>query len=126
MAVPPRLEKEIAELRGRYSIEIVEDSDFINLVIKEFPLGEGFNVPVSDLLLRVPKTYPDAGPDMFYTDPAVILPNGQVAKNTESIEPYIGRSWRRFSWHRQQPWNPIVDNMHSHIEFINCRLRKNE
>lgn len=126
MAVPPKLEKEIGELRATYSLDVVEDSEFINLIFKDFPLAEGFSTPSSDLLLRVPKSYPDAGPDMFYTDTAVTLSSGELAKNTDSIEPFVGRNWRRFSWHRQQPWNPIVDNMHSCVEFIHCRLRKNE
>jgi hypothetical protein len=126
MPVPPKLERELAELRERYSVEVVEDPEFINLIFKDFPLGGGFNVPTSDLLLRVPKTYPEAGPDMFYTDPLVTLANGQIAKTTEHIELHVSRNWRRFSWHRQQPWNPIIDNMHDHLEFINHRLRQDE
>ena len=76
MPVPPKLEREIEELRERYSIEVIEDSEFLNLVIKDFPLGDCFNMPTSDLLLRIPKTYPDAGPDMFWTVPELTLANG--------------------------------------------------
>ena len=126
MPVPPKLEKELAELREHYDLEVIEDPQFINLIFRDFPLGESFSIRSSRLLLRVPKIYPDAGPDMFYTEPEVMLANGAVPKGTESVETFLGTSWRRFSWHRQQPWNAIADNMHSCIEFIRCRLRKNE
>jgi len=123
MALPPRLEKEIEELHETLDIEIIEDSGFINLIFKDFPLGDGFNMAASDLLLRVPRSYPDTGPDMFWTEPALTLANGQIPQSTDSIETHLGRSWRRFSWHRQ-PWNPTIDNLHGHIEFINRRLRE--
>ncbi len=126
MPVPPKLEQELDILRTEYDLEVIEDSDFINLIFRDFPLGALFSVPSSKLLLRVPKIYPEAGPDMFYTDPAVRLANGELPKNTESVETFVGTNWRRFSWHRQQPWHPIADNMHSCIEFIRRRLRKNE
>jgi hypothetical protein len=122
MTLLPKLEKEIAELRETFTIEIIEDPNFVNLIFKEFPLGEGFNMTTSDLLLRVPRSYPDTGPDMFWTEPTLIFANGQIPQAAESIENHISRSWRRFSWHRQ-PWNPTIDNLHGHIEFIKRRLR---
>ena len=74
VALPPRLEKEIAELRAAdHAIEIFEDGAGINLVFSAFPLGEGFNVASSDLLIKVQRTYPDAGPDMFWLEERVLL-----------------------------------------------------
>ena len=83
MPVPPKLEQELDILRTEYDLEVIEDSDFINLIFRDFPLGALFSVPSSKLLLRVPKIYPEAGPDMFYTDSAVRLANGELPKNTE-------------------------------------------
>jgi hypothetical protein len=125
MAIPPRLKTEIDELKGALAFEISEDAEYVFLILKEFPLGNGFNVPTSDLLLKIPKSYPDTGPDMFWTAPNVAFADGRIPQGAESIEQILGKDWRRFSWHRQ-PWNPIVDNMHNHIEFIRFRLRKNE
>ncbi len=122
MAIPPKLEKELEVLKEQFTIEIVEDPNLINLIFKNFPLGEGFSVSASDLLLQVPKTYPDTGPDMFWTDTSVTFADGRIPQAAESIEQYLGRSWRRFSWHRPA-WNPVIDNMHSHIEFIYRRLK---
>ena len=125
MAIPPRLEKELQELRETFTIEVSEDADYVLMVIKEFPLGEAFNMATSDLLLKVPKAYPDASPDMFWTHEEVKYADGRTPQAAENIEDALGKKWRRFSWHRPA-WNPTIDNMHGHIEFIKSRLRKND
>ena len=123
MSLPPRLAKELEDLRGDYTIEVIEDPDLINLLFKGFGLGEGFSVSSCDLLIRVPRSYPDAGPDMFWTNPEVTLTNGQPPQSAEQFEDYVGRRWRRFSWHRQT-WNPQIDDMVAYIEFVRRRLRE--
>jgi hypothetical protein len=123
MAVPPKLEKELGELRSTHPMEVVEEPGCINVVFKEFTLGEGFSRPTSDLLVRVPKSYPEAGPDMFYTSPEVTLASGLNPQSAEHNEIHIGKQWRRFSWHKAA-WNPSVDNMHGYLEFIRKRLRE--
>lgn len=123
MALPPRLEKEVQELRDAQRVDIAEDGDYINLVLPAFALGEGFSVATSDLLIRVQRSYPDAGPDMFWVDVSVLLANGQAPQAAEVIETHAGRNWRRFSWHRKG-WNPSVDNLDSYIEFIRRRLKE--
>ncbi len=123
MPLPPRLEKELDELRRDYVVDVIENGASINLVFPKFPLGEGFNVASSDLLLLLQRTYPDAGPDMFWLEKEVTLANGQCPQNAECIELYIGRQWRRFSWHRQS-WNPSIDNLHSYLEFVRRRLKE--
>lgn len=123
MPLPPKLEQELTELRAEYQIQVVEDAEFICLIFSTFPLGDGFTLPSSDLLLRVPRSYNDAGPDMFWTSPEVLLSGGGVPQNADSLEDYCGRKWRRFSWHRGG-WNPTCDNLHGHMEFIRRRLRE--
>ena len=123
MALPPRLDKELQELLSEHKVEVSEEGDWINLIFRDFPIGDGFNVASSDLLVRVQRTYPDAGPDMFWLDTKVTLSSGQIPQSAEAIEgPYAARAWRRFSWHRKS-WNPSVDNLHSYLEFIRRRLR---
>lgn len=123
MPLPPKLEAELQYLRQTYELEIVEEPAMVNVMLKSFPLGDGFNVQNSDLLIRVPRTYPDANPDMFWVDKGVVLSDGRVPQAAELIEVHLGRPWRRFSWHRR-PWNPNVDNMHGYIEFVRRRLRE--
>jgi hypothetical protein len=124
MPLPPRLEQELNELRLQHRIEVIEEAELINLIFLGFAIGDGYTVAHSDLLLRVPRSYADAGPDMFWTIPEVLLANGQVPQAADSKELHVGREWRRFSWHRPQssPWNPNVDNLQSNLEFIRKRL----
>lgn len=123
VAIPPRLERELTELRLENTIDASEDGGWINVIIQAFPLGEGFNMSSSNLLIRIQLTYPDAGPDMFWVEVGVLLANGQPPQAAEAIETIQGRNWRRFSWHRQA-WNPSVDNLHGYLEFIRRRLRE--
>jgi len=121
--LPPRLEAEIEQLKQAFQIQVAEDPQFVNLIFKEFPLGSAYNLDSSDLLLRVPRTYPEAGPDMFWVDERLLLKDGRVPQAADSFETYLDRRWRRFSWHRSA-WNPSFDNMHSHIEFIRKRINE--
>ncbi len=123
MTPPPKLIKEIEDLGQTLPIEVIEEPDSIDLVFRNFDVGEGFNLPRCDLLVRMPRTYPDAGPDMFWTTPELTLANGQVPQAAEHMETYIGRRWRRFSWHRRS-WNPTVDNLVGYLEFVRHRLRE--
>jgi hypothetical protein len=126
MPLPPRLEQELNELRAQHQIEVTEEADLINVVFAGFALGEGWTLTHSDLLLRIPRSYADAGPDMFWMNPEVKLAGGQLPQAGEPVERLINRDWRRFSWHRppSSPWNPNVDNLHGHLEFIRKRLRE--
>ena len=122
MPLPPRLEKELEELRRNHAVNTLEEGAWINIVLPTFPLGEGFTVHSSDLLLRLQPTYPDAGPDMFWLEKQVLLKNGQCPQNADLIEFYVGREWRRFSWHRCG-WNPSIEDLSSYLEFVRRRLK---
>ena len=120
MALPPRLVAEIAELELRP--EITEDGSVINLVFRNYPIPPGYNSSSTDLLIRVPRSYPDAGPDMFWTSPSLTLANGAEPQSGNSIETYLDRQWRRFSWHII--WKPTVDNLAAYIHFVRRRLER--
>jgi hypothetical protein len=90
VALPPRLEKEIEELRAERQVDVVEDGDWISVIIPAFALGEGYTQSSSDLLIRTQRIYPDAGPDMFWLDVGVLLTDGRPPQAAESIELYQG------------------------------------
>jgi E2/UBC family protein E len=120
MALPPRLVKEIEQLELKP--EITEDGSVINLVFKNYPIPPGYSRSTADLLLRIPLSYPDAGPDMFWTSPALTLANGAAPQCGDQLETYIGQQWRRFSWHTT--WRPNTDNLHSYMHFVRRRLER--
>jgi hypothetical protein len=120
MALPPRLVKEIAQLDLRP--EITEEGGVVNLLFRDFPIPDGYNRPAANLLVRIPLAYPDAGPDMFWTTPELMLANGAAPQCGDSIETHMGQQWRRFSWHTT--WRPNVDNLHGYMHFVRRRLER--
>lgn len=120
MALPPKLAREIQQLELKP--EISEEGSAINLVFPNYPIPPGYNCFATDLLIRVPLAYPDAGPDMFWTNPALLLANGSMPQCGELIEIHIGKPWRRFSWHSS--WRPNTDNLHGYLHFVRHRLER--
>ncbi len=125
MPLPPKLSQEIKELQNVLDLEVQEDELFVNLVLKGFPLGTGFNLVSADVLVRIPRSYPDTGPDMFWMSPAVLLSNGQEPQAANVRQQILGRQWQRFSWHRSR-WDSLRDNMSTYIEFIRHRLEQKQ
>ncbi len=120
--LPAKLAKEVEDLKATYAVEVLEDPDFINVIIPGFSAGEGYNTPTTTILLRVPRAYPDAGLDMFWTDVGLTLADGRIPQAAESIETYAGRQWRRFSWHHNG-WTPSSQSLPAYLEFVRRRFR---
>lgn len=133
--LPPQLEAEVQSLKQQYAIDIVEEASVINLVIRAFRTSDLYSKPTTNLLLRIPRSYPEAGLDMFWTDLDLILKNGSTPNGAGQIEQYSlldalpdlkGKQWRRFSWHPQyvggSHWNPNIDNLVSYLEFVRRRF----
>lgn len=106
-----------------YKVEIVESDGMINLVFDDFPIPLFYNKKYTTLLLRLPVSYPNGNPDMFWTDADLTCLNGQIPNKADQMETYLGRQWRRFSWH-PQGWNPGTGNLCMYLEFVNNGLSK--
>jgi E2/UBC family protein E len=133
--LPTQLAEELLELKKRFRVEAIEENAFVDVVIFGFPTSPLYNSPTTTVLIRVPRAYPDAGLDMFWTDPDLRLVDGAIPAGADQMEAYpatgsvtelSGKGWRRFSWHPQPGnptrWNPAVDNLISYTEFISRRL----
>jgi E2/UBC family protein E len=120
MALPPKLAKEIEQLGLKP--EIIQEGGVINLVFEDYPIPPGYNCSAVNLLIRIPLAYPDAGPDMFWTSPSLLLATGAAPQCGDHIETHIGRMWRRFSWHTS--WRPTTDSLHTFINFVHHRLER--
>jgi hypothetical protein len=123
MPLPPRLQTELDDISSEYSVHVVEDASHINVILANFRVGRGFNSDTTDVLLKIPRAYPDAGPDMFWTRPGLLLKDGRAPQAADIIEAHVGDQWRRFSWHPSR-WNPVNDNLRTYIEFVRERLAK--
>jgi hypothetical protein len=105
-----------------FSVETAEDG-FANAVIAQYSLPPGYSSPTTTLLLRVPMSYRNGRPDMFWTESDLSLSGGRTPHKADQIETYLERRWRRFSWHAQN-WNPAADDLRTYLEFVNEGLRR--
>lgn len=128
--IPDELVKDLQVLKDSgFIYDIVEDGLKIYIIFKNYPLPPLiYNMGSTDLLIFTTAQYPNAGFDMFWTDEKLTLKNGGIPKNAESIEPPLGKRWRRFSYHpfNNKPWNPAKDSVISYISYIDQRLNKGD
>lgn len=128
--IPEELIKDLQVLKDRgFICELVEEGLKISIVFRNYPLPLlVYNMDTTDLLIFTTAQYPNAGFDMFWTDEKLALKNGGIPKNGESIETYLGKRWRRFSYHpfNNRPWNPSKDSVISYISYIDQRLNKGD
>jgi hypothetical protein len=95
----------------------------VYITLRTLPLPEGvYTVAATDVLFITDSQYPLSAMDMFWTDPAVLRRDGSVPAGGESIETYLRRPWRRFSWHRNGAWNPVGNCLLDHFEFMQARF----
>ena len=99
--------------------EIVVESGMTCIVLPEWPLPEGFDRHVADLLVRLTPGYPDVPPDMWWFDPPVLKADGQALPATNVKEHYLGRTWQRWSRHFSgAQWKSGVDCLASYLALI--------
>jgi len=94
------------------------------LVISDYPLPEGYVPNRVQLLLKLPPTFPDAAPDMFWVLPTVRSPNGTLPRST-SPERLLGEDWQRFSWHLASgAWTPGVSTIRDFLRCVAARFQR--
>ncbi len=92
------------------------------LVISDYKLPSGFRPDKVQLLLKLPPTFPDAAPDMFWVHPEVQTPNGTVPRGT-SPERLLDQDWQRFSWHLANgAWVPGVSDLGDYLRCVRARF----
>jgi hypothetical protein len=99
------------------------ESGMTCIVIRNYPIPQGLNCCVADLLLRLSAGYPDVPPDMWWFCPAISRPDGRPIAATQSIEPHLGRQWQR--WSRHLPagvWKSGIDSLESYLVLVNREL----
>jgi hypothetical protein len=122
--LPEQLAEEVRFLQVQgYSVELVEAQGWANVVFHGYPLPPRYSKLLTELLVRIPLSYPNGSPDMFWTDGDLALADGTVPRNADALETALGKQWRRFSWH-PHGWNPGSSNILTYLEFINNRLAK--
>ena len=107
-----------------YDWEMLPEGSDGCLVIKNFPVsGELFDHTATDLMIRIPSSYPNAALDMFYVDPPLKLKaTNAYPRAAEQFEDHAGRRWQRFSRHFEGKWKVGTDCVASFLSLIRSEL----
>lgn len=122
-SVQPDLLQEAGLDLGRSSLHQQPDG-WTFLVISGYRLPRGYEPDSVQLLIKLPPTFPDAAPDMFWLWPAVRAPNGSPPRAT-SAERLLGEEWQRFSWHLAPGgWAPGVSTLRDYLRCVAARFQR--
>jgi hypothetical protein len=119
------LRADVAELHQvtGLTVDIVPVSVQVFLVLRKVLLPPGaYRVAATDVLFITDQQYRMSAMDMFWTEVDVVRPDGAAPQNGDSIETYLDRQWRRFSWHRNGTWNPNRNGVLDHYELMQARF----
>lgn len=109
--------------------ESIEGSDFNALVLYDWPLPPGYNVPTANVHVRLSAGYPDTQIDMAYFAPALSRADGRNIGALSGLT-FDGRPWQQWSRHRTtaSAWRPGIDDLSTHMALVNdwltAELRK--
>jgi hypothetical protein len=97
---------------------VIDGSPWV--LIHEWPTVKGYTEPKITVAIRIETGYPDVGPDMVYVFPHLKRADGRAIGCADALQQVEDKSYQRWSRHRtaQNPWNPSVDNISSHIFLI--------
>jgi hypothetical protein len=106
------------------SIEEVVEGQQKGIIIKGYALPAGrFDAEAADILILLPAGYPDAVPDMFFTDPWLKLKStGAYPNRAATAFNFNGRRWQRWSRHNSA-WRAGQDGIQTMLRRIDRALR---
>jgi hypothetical protein len=100
--------------------ELVREGNKQWVIIRHWPIPDGYTASSVDLALMINPAYPDAQIDMAYFFPHLLLKNGREIKATNATQKLEGKHWQRWSRHRsrENPWRPGLDDISSHLTLV--------
>ena len=117
----PEIDAEFLQEKG-FENEIIQVGGEVRVVLHDFSLPEQYTPRSANLMLRLPSGYPNANPDMFWTNPVVKLTTGSYPLNAEYLDP-TADGWQRWSRH-DQSWRGGVDNLRTKLASVRRELQK--
>ena len=104
--------------------ELRQSDGWTFLVYRDFRLLPEFRPDKVDLLVKLPPTFPDAAPDMFWIQPPVVVAATGAAPRGTTMETLLGQTWQRFSWHLAAgAWRAGVSDLR---DFLRCIIGRFE
>jgi hypothetical protein len=104
---------------AQYCWETTIDGGRRWLLLHEYPMSMGYQQTHITLAIEIPLLYPAAELDMFYCAPAVVLSSGTPIPQTEVKQAIFGRSFQRWSRHREHTvWSSTDDSILTHLGLV--------
>jgi len=104
--------------------ELRQPGGWTFVVYRDFRLPSEFRPDKVDLLVKLPPTFPDAAPDMFWTLPQVTVASTGTSPRGTTMETLLGKPWQRFSWHLAAgTWRAGVSDLR---DFLRCVIGRFE
>jgi hypothetical protein len=101
--------------------EAVVEAGMLCVTLHGYPMAAGLVPTATDLLIRLPPGFPDAGPDMFWCNDVVGRSDGVAIPAVQEMETHLGRTWQRWSRHIGGFWRPGTDDLRSYMRYVqNC------
>jgi len=118
----PEFDRDYLTEKG-YTFEEKVESNQNYLIIRNWSLPKDqYNVEQSDLLILIPRGYPDVKPDMWYFYPAILLkPENRYANATNYMQTILGEKWQRWSRHSND-WRSGIDGMRTYLQRVQTAL----
>jgi Prokaryotic E2 family E len=115
----PLLPADEAFLRTKgYTFELLAEGGSDQLVmLRGIQLFPGrFDLPATDVLVKLPPGYPATPLDMFWVFPALRYRAGGVPPSADTYESHEGKAWQRFSRHLPGgAWRPGIDSLRTFL-----------
>lgn len=119
----PEPDREYLERAGIEYRVFDDGTGMLNVELIDFALPDGLNAHRANVLFRLPASYPDTPPDMWWIIPHLTPVSGGVIPATESIETHDGRSWQRWSRHLDAAlWRSGIDGLESYVRLLRNEL----
>jgi hypothetical protein len=104
--------------------ELPQPDGWTFVIYRDFQIPSDYRPDRIDVLVKLPPTFPDAAPDMFWVSPHVTVGPGGSSPRGTTTENVLSASWQRFSWHLSPgSWRPGVSTMR---DFIRCIIGRFE
>ena len=109
-----------------YQWEALLDGRTRWIIIRKYPIPDGYNYTIADVAIQVPPGYPDCQLDMAYFKPALARTDSVAVKAANATIAVQGATFQRWSRHRTpaNPWRPGVDSIATHLLLVDDWLAR--
>ena len=100
--------------------ETVIENNVNWLIIRDFPIADGYNYSKADAAVQIPSQYPEHKLDMVNFYPHLLRADQIAAPNVSPGPNIEGRQYQQWSRHRD--WRMGIDALENHVEEIHYWL----